>query len=380
MRVDSLKKTTSNFVRPRFAKDSGFHRELNRRIQLCVGHEKASQRESRELHIKTVVMLCWFAASYTLLVFLAGNVWQALAGSLSLAFAIAGIGFNIQHDANHGAYSDRTILNRSLGFTLDLLGASSYVWRFKHNVLHHTYTNLSQWDDDLDLGFFGRLSPAQRQRRVYRAQQYYLWLVYGFLGPKWHFIDDFVNIIQGRIGSSQLRRPTGWDFVGLAGGKLVFITLAFVLPLLGHPFWKIAVFYAFTWFVAGLVVSVVFQLAHCVEDAKFPDLPAMGSRLQTAWAAHQVQSTVNFAPQNRLLTWYLGGLNHQIEHHLFPTLSHVHYSRISREVRAVCAEFGVRYFAYSSMFRAILSHFRWLRRLGKGTENFAGLPLPSHDL
>ena len=360
--------------------DVGFYQELKRRVQQCVEQHKVSRREFRALHVKTVVMLCWFGLSYGLLVFVAANVWQALACSLSLALAIAGIGFNIQHDANHGAYSDRPILNRTLGFSLDLLGASSYVWHYKHNILHHTYTNLSRWDDDIDLGFFGRLSPAQRRRPIYRVQQYYLWLVYGFLGPKWHFVDDFVNIIQGRIGRSQFRRPKGWELIGLIGGKLVFVTIAFLVPLVRHSFWQIGLFYAITWFIAGGVVGVVFQLAHCVEGPIFPILPSENPRIQSSWAVHQVQSTVNFAPRNKFLTWYLGGLNHQIEHHLFPSLPHVHYSRISKEVRAVCAEFCVRYFAHDSMFRAIVSHFQWLRRMGKSTDSAGTCPLQPCDL
>jgi linoleoyl-CoA desaturase len=360
--------------------DLGFYQELRRRVNLRVEQHKASRRESRTLHVKTIVMLFWFAMSYVLLAFVAANWWQALACSVSLALGIAGIGFNIQHDANHGAYSKRPILNRTLGFSLDLLGASSYVWHQKHNILHHTYTNLSRWDDDIDLGFFGRLSPAQHRRPIYRIQHYYLWLVYGFLGPKWHFVDDFVSIILGRIGRSQFRRPKGWELIGLIGGKLAFVTIAFVVPLVKHSFWQIALFYAITWFIAGWVVSVVFQLAHCVEGPVFPILPAEGGRVQHSWAIHQVQTTVNFAPRNRLLTWYLGGLNHQIEHHLFPSLSHVHYSRISDEVRAVCAEFGVRYFAHDSMFRAIVSHFQWLRRMGKSTESAGTGPLQPCDL
>ena len=275
-------------MRPRFAADLGFHKELKRRVYLCVGQRNVSLRESRGLHVKTVVMLCWFCISYGLLVFVAANAWQALVCSLSLAFAIAGIGFNIQHDANHGAYSNTRILNRALGFSLDLLGASSYVWHHKHNTLHHTYTNLSRWDDDIDLGVFGRLSPAQRRRPIYRAQQYYLWLVYGFLGPKWHFVDDFVNIIQGRIGCSRFRRPKGWELVGLVGGKLVFVTLAFLVPLLRHPFWTIGAFYAITWFIAGGIVSVIFQLAHCVEGPSFPILTTALPRIQNSWAVHQV--------------------------------------------------------------------------------------------
>ena len=350
--------------RPKFTLDPGFYQELKRRVQLCIRQDAAASRKIIGLYVKTGVILCWFALSYALLVFSATNWWQAIGLSISLALAIAGIGFNIQHDANHGAFAKRPAINRALGLSLDLLGASSYVWHHKHNILHHTYTNLIGWDDDIDLSPFGRLSPDQRRRPIHRVQHYYLWAIYGLLGPKWHFIDDFVTVIQGRIGRSKFRRPKGWELFGLIAGKLVFFTLAFVLPSLNHPWWLVVLFYAITWFIAGWVVSVVFQLAHCVEDTTFPQLTPSSHRLASAWGICQVKSTVNFAPRNRLLTWYLGGLNHQIEHHLFPSISHVYYPRISSEVKAVCAEYGVVYFAHESLLAAVMSHFRWLRRMG----------------
>ena len=108
------------------------------------------------------------------LVFAATTWWQAVPLAISLALAIAGIGFAIQHDANHGSYSSKESVNRLMGITLDLLGASSYVWKWKHNIFHHTYTNLSGSDEDINIGFFARLSPVQPRRRIHRLQQFYV--------------------------------------------------------------------------------------------------------------------------------------------------------------------------------------------------------------
>jgi linoleoyl-CoA desaturase len=127
----------------------------------------------------------------------------------------------------------------------------------------------------------------------------------------------------------------------------------------------VLVFYAGTAFALGLVLSVVFQLAHCVEDAEFPSLPSGSERLPDEWAVHQVKSTVDFGRRSRLLTWYVGGLNFQIEHHLFPKICHVHYPRIAGVVEEVCAEYGVRYAAHDRLRDALSSHWRWLRRMGR---------------
>ena len=170
---------------------------------------------------------------------------------------------------------------------------------------------------------------------------------------------------RGRIGSYQFARPRGAKLLVYIGGKALFVTLAFVIPALLHPFWMVALFYMIAFWINGIIIGVVFQLAHVVEEAEFPKPePGTGS-LPTHWAVHQVQTTVDFARHNWVLTWFLGGLNYQIEHHLFPRISHVHYPRISRLVERACARHGVRYHAHRNLFAAIASHFRWLRRMGQ---------------
>jgi linoleoyl-CoA desaturase len=360
--------------RPKFATDAGFHSVVKRRVLEYFEHRGLSPKGGPRMWAKTVVLLLWFGASYALLVFAASTWWQGALLALSLGLAMAGIGFAIQHDANHGAYSTHGAVNRLMGMTLDMLGASSYLWRFKHNVSHHTYTNLAGADDDIDIGPLARLSPAQPRRRLHRAQQFYLWALYGFLIPKWHFVYDFKNVARGRIARNRFPRPRGWSLVELIGGKVVFFGWALVVPALFHPLWVVVLFYAGTSFLLGLVLSVVFQLAHCVEEAEFPTPPPQAERLRDAWAVHQVRTTVDFARGNRLLTWYVGGLNFQIEHHLFPRICHVHYPRIAGIVEATCAELGVGYTAHRSLGGAVSSHWRWLRRMGSPTGGNGSLP------
>lgn len=317
------------------------------------------------MHLKTVVTLLWFAGAYALLVFVAASWWQAILASLSLAFATAAVGFNIQHDGNHGAYSHSPRVNHLASLTLDMLGASSHVWRSKHNIFHHTYTNLSGADSDIDVGIFGRLSPAQPYRRLHRFQHYYLWLLYGFLLPAWHLFHDVRCVATGRISGYRFPRPRGWALIEMIGGKLLFVGYAVVVPMLFHPWWVVLLFYAFTAMVLGIVLSVVFQLAHCVEEADFPAFSEDSRRLPEAWAVHQVQTTVDFARENRFWTWYLGGLNFQIEHHLFTRICHVHYPDIAPIVERVCGDFGIPYAAHDKVSTALASHFHWLRRMSR---------------
>ena len=349
----------------KFAGDGGFHAELKRRVQEDLRQAGLSPHGGPRMWLKTAIILAWFAGSYGLLVFAATTWWQAALLAVSLVFAVAGTGFSIQHDANHGAYSSKRGVNRLMGMTLDMVGASSYVWNWKHNVLHHTYPNVAGADPDIGAEPFARLSPGQRRRSLHRLQQFYMWALYGFLFLKWHLVDDFQNVAQGRIQTSKIPRPRGLRLFELFVGKAVFFGWALVVPLLFHRIWVVLLFYGAMSTALGVLLAVVFQLAHCTEEAGFLGLPAGSQRVPEGWAAHQVHTTMNFARRNRLLTWYLGGLNFQIEHHLFPRVCHIHYPRISQIVERGCAEYGVRYVAHEGLFGALGSHWRWLRRLGR---------------
>lgn len=350
-----------------FSRNTDFQKELKRRVDDFFRTSGRRQRDCPAMYLKTAIILAVFSGLYLLLVFVADAWWQALPLAVLLALSMAAIGFNIEHDGSHHSYSNHAWINRLMAMTMDLIGASSYVWHWKHVVVHHTYVNITGHDADIDVSFFGRLTPHQRHFKFHRWQQFYLWPLYGMNVIKWHLYDDFRDVILGRIGSRRMPRPKRWELAGLIGGKLLFFTLAFGLPLLFHPLWMVLVFYALTVSLAGVVVSVVFQLAHCVEEAEFP-LPREGSDLmENSWALHQVETTVDFARRSRVESWLLGGLNFQIEHHLFPRVCHVNYPAISNLVEETCRDFGVRYGEHRSFRAGLASHFRWLRRMGAQT-------------
>lgn len=351
-------------ARPKFAKDAGFQAELRRRVEEFMRSTGRRQRDCPQMYLKTAVIFVCFAAAYVLLVFVAQTWWQALPLAVLLGLATAGIGFNVQHDGGHGAYSDSPWINKLAAVTLDLIGGSSYLWHWKHVVFHHTYVNLTGHDTDIDLGYLGRLTPHQRRLGFHRWQHFYLWPLYGFMAIKWQLVDDFRDVVTGRIGGHRIPRPRGWDLAIFLGGKALFLTLAFVVPLLFHSVWAVLLFYGVAVGVLGVVLSVVFQLAHAVEEAEFP-LPLAGTgRIENAWAVHQAQTTVDFARRSWAAAWLLGGLNFQVEHHLFPRVCHVNYPAISGIVEATCREYGVSYKEHESFLAGLASHYRWLRRMG----------------
>ncbi len=351
--------------RLKFNGDNSFHRELRRRVEAEFKRSGTRQRDSAQMYLKTAIILSVFALAYAALVFLADTWWQGLLLGLVLGIAMAAIGFNIMHDGGHQAYSERRWVNRLMALALDLVGGSSYIWQWKHARFHHTWVNVTGHDSDIDLGVLGRLSPQQPRRPWHRWQHLYLWPLYGVTAIRWHLYGDFRDMVTGTVGERPFDRPKGWDLAGFVGGKLVFFTLAFGLPLFFHSPGTVLLFYALVSAVAGVLLALVFQMAHVVEEAAFPLPDASGSRMETPWAIHQLQTTVDFARGNRVLGWLIGGLNFQVEHHLFPRISHVHYPLVARVVEDTCREFGVTYREHRTFGAGIASHYRLLRRLGR---------------
>jgi len=349
---------------PKFGARGEFFKVLRERVDDYFSTSGQRQRDCPRMYVKTAVILAWFAASYVLLVFFATTWWQALPLAVSLGLAMAAVGFNVQHDGGHQAYSNHRWINKAAAMTMDLLGGSSFAWDRKHNSIHHTYTNITGHDDDISLGILGRLSPHQKRLKFHRLQHFYLWVLYGFMAIKWQIMDDFRDVLRGKIADHKFARPKGWDLVVFLLGKLVFSSLAFVIPILVCGLWPTLLFYAVAVFVEGVTLSVVFQLAHCVEEADFPMPEVETGQIENTWAVHQIETTVDFARRSRLIGWYTGGLNFQVEHHLFPRICHVNYPAISKLVEQTCGEFGIRYSANKTFFSGIASHFRWLRRMG----------------
>jgi linoleoyl-CoA desaturase len=358
---------TSIPVRVRFPHDAGFHAAI--RLGAASYFERVGRARfgGMSMHAKTAAILSWFALSYAALLLWGGaSGWLAVAFTISLALATGGIGFSIMHDANHGAYSRSAPLNRAWGLALDFVGASSYIWRFKHNVQHHTYANIDGLDTDIDAGPFLRLAPSQPLRFYHRLQHIYAWPLYGVLAIKWWFVDDPSNLIRGRVGSARFRRPSPGELAVVILGKAVFISWSIVVPAIVFRTMWVVPFFLLGSTVLGFVLSSVFQLAHTVPEAQFHAAGPGEQRMPTGWAEHQVRATVDFAPRNRVLGWYVGGLNFQVEHHLFPEICHVHYPALARVVEAACREHGIPYHAEPSLRSAVAAHFRLLRALGGG--------------
>lgn len=359
---------------PKFPRDAAFHLEVKRRVENYFRTTGKRERDQPAMYLKTALILTWLAGSWALLVFAVQTWWQALPLAVSLAVALAAVGFSIQHDGGHNAYSRRWWVNRLAARALDLMGASSYLWHWKHEVIHHTYTNVTGVDTDIEIGSVVRVTPHQKRRWFHRWQHLYLWPLYGITSARWHLYGDFKEVVTGRMGPHRIPRPKGWDLALFIGGKLFSIGWFLAVPMFFHPVWLVLGFYLLITAMMGVAMSIVFQLAHCVSEAEFPVPDPANGRLEESWAVHQAETTVDFARDNRALSWWVGGLNFQIEHHLFPRVCHIHYPAIAPIVEATCREYHVPYQAHPTFFAGLRSHYRWLKQMGRPESAVAPTP------
>jgi linoleoyl-CoA desaturase len=362
--VPSTARSPISFKRP-----GPFQADLKARVDAYFAAGRRSPRGGWRLASKGAVILAWFAASWSALVFAHPPWWLALPLAVSFGLAWAGLGFDVMHDANHGASTRRRGWNRALSFSSDLIGGSSLIWRQKHNVLHHGFTNVLGVDEDLESGGLLRLAPGQPHHPWHRLQHLYVWLLYALFPIRWFFIDDLRDLLTRRVGKCPLPPASARDVALLLAGKALFLGWALVVPLWLQPVGPVLGLGLVAVATLGVTLATVFQLAHAVSEVQFH---APGEGLLTSdWATHQVNSTVDFARGSRLCAWYLGGLNFQVVHHLFPTVSHVHYPRLAPIVEDCCHRHGVRYRAWDTFHEALGANLRWLRALGRAPEALA---------
>ncbi|MCA4899651.1 MAG: fatty acid desaturase family protein [Bacteroidota bacterium] len=346
-----------------------FAATLNKRVNDYFKSHNISRQGNAEMYIKTACMFAMYFTPYVLI--LTGVIsqsWAIFAAVIVMGFGLAGIGLSVMHDANHGAYSDKAWLNELMGYSLNLVGANAFNWKIQHNVLHHSFTNVHDHDEDISPRGVLRLCPSTPWKHVHRYQFIYAWFLYGLMTIAWLGYKDFIRIVRyQRSGmATKQRADIVKEWFILIATKLGYVAYIFVAPLLftAIPWYQVLFGVILMHYVAGFILAIIFQPAHVVEGTEFP-VPDENNTLETNWAAHQLRTTSNFGNKSQWFTWYVGGLNFQIEHHLFPNICHVHYKNIAGIVRKTAQEFGLPYKTFSTFMDALNGHARHLKTLGK---------------
>ena len=346
-------------------KNSVFFNALKEKVDTYFKSNNISETGNYKLYIKTALLLASLAVLYTILVFFTPPVWVSIILCCLLGINLAGIGFNIMHDGAHGSFSKKTWVNELMGYSLNIMGGNVYLWKYKHNVNHHSFTNIEGMDDDIDIKPWIRVHEDQKKYWYHRFQHIYWVVLYGVTYLLWIFVQDFTKYFSGKIGETPFRKMDVKEHLIFWGSKLFYIGMAIVLPIFTVGLVKTIVGYSIIAFVCGLMIAVVFQLAHIVEDASFATPDKAVYKIEEEWAVHQIKTTANFATKSKIVSWFTGGLNFQVEHHLFPRISHIHYPKISELVRETCAQFNVPYMEFPTVLSAVRSHVVHLKHVGR---------------
>lgn len=354
----------------RFSRDTtGFSKTLRARVEAHFQAAGKTRFADHRMVIKSVVMLLLY---FVPLVFIiggwTGGGWGFWLASVVMGLGLAGIGLNIMHDANHGAYSKRKWVNEFMGRMLDVVGGNAALWKIQHNVLHHTFTNIEGLDEDIDTPAILRFSPDRPRKGIHRFQHIYAWFFYSIMSLFWITAKDWIaafryhkrGLLQ-RSGSS-LKKTLGY----LTWTKLLHFAYIWALPmwLSGLPWWQILLGWVVMHMVAGLILASIFQPAHVMEEHLF-EAAEKGAVMSDDPLIHQLKTTANFGTRSRLLTWLSGGLNHQVEHHLFPNICHIHFRDLAPIVKKTAEEYGLPYHSQTSFYEALKLHTQMLRTLGR---------------
>lgn len=344
---------------------------LRKRVNEYFKDNNISKYANNAMRAKTVFMLLLY---FIPLAFLLSGMVSSFAVAFPLyiimGFGMAGIGLCVMHDANHGVYSKNNRVNKALGFTANFLGAYHINWKIQHNVLHHSFTNIDEYDEDIDKKGIIRFSPHQERKDIFKFQAYYAPLLYGLMTFYWLIAKDIDQLIS--YNKRGLLKGQGLTFKKSLGlmlfNKTWYVALTLVAPILitGIVWWQVILAFLLMQFISGLVLALVFQPAHVITETDFYKVDENGS-VENNWAVHQLRTTSNFANSSKWFSWIVGGLNHQIEHHLFPNVCHIHYDKIAPIVKQTAKEYGIPYHHHKSFGVALKSHFTLLNQLGTGS-------------
>ncbi|MEM7551419.1 MAG: acyl-CoA desaturase [Bacteroidota bacterium] len=361
--------SSTEFKFPRFSHGTGrdgFLKDLRNNVNNYFKENGITPHANLQMKIKTIVIFSLYFAPYILIITGVVTSWPAILLCVLMGLAQAGIGMSIMHDACHDAYSSNKVINRILSYSINFIGGNRSNWIVQHNVKHHTYTNVFEADEDVDVGNIIRLSPYSKKLKIHRFQHIYSWFLYTLGTIGWLTYKDFHQALKYRpFKKNQKQSSFTFHITKVFLSKVFYYSYIVIIPVLVTDFTIGQVILGFLTIqmVTGLVLTVVFQLAHVVENTEHSSAP-LTPVLEDSWAVHQVKTTNNFARKNKFLNWYLGGLNFQVEHHLFPNICHIHYNKISEIVKKTVHEYGLTYNEHPTFLQALQSHYRFLRTLG----------------
>ncbi|MDA3952511.1 MAG: acyl-CoA desaturase [Bacteroidales bacterium] len=343
--------------------------ELREKVKAYFKMKGIEEQGNLNLIFKTIFMLSLYFTPYILLL---SGVFSSFTGVLIcwilMGIGQAGVGMGVMHDANHRSFSKNQKINKLMSNTLYLLGGSPLTWQHQHNTLHHGFTNIEGHDEDISPVGVLRFSPHKPLKKIHRYQHFYAWFFYGLMTILWVTTKDFKQLI--RYDKSGVTLSNNKSFKQIMGdviiSKVIYYIVLMMVPMLILPFawYWIVMFFLVMHFTSGFILTIIFQTAHVVPTSKYP-VPDENGTIENNWAVHQLYTTSDYSPKNRVFSWFIGGLNYQVEHHLFPNISHVHYRKLSKLVKEMADKYNLPYHVQPGFFKALREHTLMLKKLGR---------------
>ena len=343
--------------------------ELREKVSGYFETNRISEYGNLNLVFKTIFMITLYLTPYFLMITGVVNSFFAVFMLwIIMGLGKAGVGMAVMHDANHRSYSKNQLINKWMGNTLYLLGGSPFTWQHQHNTLHHGFTNIDGHDEDIDPGSVLRFSPHKPLLKMHKYQHIYAWVFYGLMTMLWITTKDFRQLFKYKKEGVTLSNTNSYNQIlaSLIISKIVYYAIFMIIPMIFLPlawYWIILFFIAMH-FTSGFILTIIFQTAHVVPTSEYP-LPDKNGTLENNWAVHQLYTTSDYSPKNKIFSWFIGGLNYQVEHHLFPNISHVHYRKISVIVKEMAHKYNLPYHVQPGFLRALREHARMLKKLGR---------------
>jgi len=349
---------------------SDFYPVLKRRVEAYV-KEHDLNRSSYVMYFKALLIVtCWFICYYY------GMIQGYFLAAVGLGFWHSHFGITISHDGNHGSFSKTPFLNQLAVRAIDIMGGSSIVWVHQHNIGHHPNSNRQgdschsegdQDDPDTRTGTpIIRMVPTMPYLWYHRWQHIYIWFLFCAVTTKW-FYGDIKAFSRKKYVNIEFYDTKPSDLVFLAFTKLLYITYVFIIPMYFHPISRALILVFLFSAMTSYNFVAMFSVNHLTENAFYPS----DNIVNRDWAQLQVLTTSNFAVGSALWTWLSGGLNYQIEHHLFPYICHVYLPEISPIIQQTLQEYNLPYTNFPTFVDAFTSHYQHLKGLSNPEDNCA---------
>ncbi len=344
----------------------GFFHVLNKRVNNYFKESGRTKKANAYAKFKAIMFLltliglawtiCWTSS------------WSV--GIMLLCFTYLGFhqiccALILGHEGVHGSFSNSKKLNKIMSYGFDLIGTTGYIWGMRHVHSHHPYPMVRNLDLDIRQNEMLTLVPVENPKPVWKYQHIYAPFLYLLYTLSVVFYRDYVDFFSDRIGNKKIKHGAK-QVIEFFTAKVVYLSYTLVLPLIfcGGNFGWVILGFIFMHLTASITAASALFPAHIHEDAVFPLPDEETGQLELTWAEHQIKTTMDFGTNNPVVAFFWGGINYHVIHHLFPTVCHVHFRKIQGIFEETADEFGIHYNVQPSLFKALYSHWKSLKKNG----------------